>query len=685
MKTTLALTALATVLAAPAIAEARPMSATDLVKLHRVGGPSVSPDGRIAIIPVSVAKDDLSGRTTHYAFHGIASDVTVPAFWLSLSDYRPRGVRFGGDGMLWFVSAKSGSDQVYRMAWDETEPMAVTALAGGSIDDFLLSPDASKMVLLATRDLECEDFVCANVEAEEQVGNALEYDEIFVRHWDTWGTPGQKGQLYGFQLVDGKAVGSGAPISAALTGNTPYRPFGGSEQVSVSDEGIVYFAQRAGGSAEPTTTNLDIYAAPIDASAAPVNLTEANKAYDAQPTLSPDGRFLAYVAMERPDYESDRLRLMVRDLENGETREVTPGWDVSVGSIAWAPEGDSLYVTVGEVMERPIYRVDLASGERERLTGEGSTGGVTPLPGGDVLFTMNSLAAPSEVYLLDRGRIEQRTHFNRDMLAQFDTVSWEKFNFSGADGDTVWGFSLKPDNVEGDLPIAFVVHGGPQGSFGNSWSTRWNPRALSNGRYAVVSIDFHGSTGYGQDFVDSINKDWGGKPLEDLKLGLDHALEQDDQLAGNRICALGASYGGYMMNWIEGNWSDRFDCLINHNGLFDMRGFYYSTEELWFPRWDMGGSYAEASETYERWNPVNYVDNWKTPMMVVLGLQDFRVPYAQGLGAFTALQERDVPSKLIVFPDENHWVLDGKNSIRWHEEVHDWMDRWTAPGVGQAE
>ncbi|MCJ7420660.1 alpha/beta hydrolase family protein [Sphingomicrobium astaxanthinifaciens] len=684
MKTTLALTALATVLAAPALAAARPMTAEDLVKLHRVGGPSVSPDGRIALIPVSVAKDDLSGRSTHYALHGLASDVTVPALWLSLDDWSPRGARFGGDGMIWFVSSKSGSDQVYRVAWDSTEPMAVTDLAAGAIDDFVLSGDASKMVVLATRDLGCEDLVCANVEAVEAIGNAKAYDEIFVRHWDTWLTPGEKAQLYGFQVVDGQALGTGAPISAALTGNTPYKPFGGSEQVSVSNEGIVYFAQRAGGPEEPTTTNLDIYAAPVDASTAPVNLTEANGAYDAQPVLSPDGRHLAYVAMERPDYESDRLRLMVRDLASGDTREVSPGWDVSIGSIAWAPEGDSLYVTVGEVMERPIYRVDLASGARERLTGEGSAGGVTPLAGGDVLFTMNDLAAPNEVYLLDDGEIEQRTHFNRELLAEFDPVSWEKFSFEGAGGDTVWGFSLKPGNVEEELPIAFVVHGGPQGSFGNSWSTRWNPRALSAGRYAVVSIDFHGSTGYGQDFVDSINQDWGGKPLEDLQLGLSHALEQDAQLAGDRICALGASYGGYMMNWIAGNWSDRFDCLINHNGLLDMRSFYYATEELWFPRWDMGGSYAEAAETYERWNPVNYVENWQTPMLVVLGLKDFRVPYTQGLGAFTALQERGIPSRLLVFPEENHWVLNGENSIRWHHEVHDWMDRWTAPETGQA-
>lgn len=194
--------------------------------------------------------------------------------------------------------------------------------------------------------------------------------------------------------------------------------------------------------------------------------------------------------------------------------------------------------------------------------------------------------------------------------------------------------------------------------------------------YAVISVDFHGSTGYGQDFVDAINRDWGGKPLEDLQLGLAAALAIDPQIDGSRACAMGASYGGYMVNWIAGRWADRFDCLINHNGLFDTRAFYHSTEEKWFPVWDFGGTYEEARETYERWNPANHVGNWKTPMLVVIGERDFRVPYTQGLGAFHVLQDRGVPARLVAFPDENHWVLGAKNSLQWHEEVFAWLDRW---------
>ena len=224
-----------------------------------------------------------------------------------------------------------------------------------------------------------------------------------------------------------------------------------------------------------------------------------------------------------------------------------------------------------------------------------------------------------------------------------------------------------------------------QGSFNDGWSTRWNPRVVASQGYAVISVDFHGSTGYGQAFTDSIRRDWGGKPLEDLQKGLAAALQLDPQIDGERACAMGASYGGYMMNWIAGQWPDRFDCLVQHDGLFDMRSFYYATEELWFPRWDFGGTYAEQAALYEKWNPVNHVDKWQTPMLVITGEKDFRVPYTQGIQSFTALQERNIPSQLLVFPNENHWVLNAKNSRQWHDTVFAWLDRWLKPDTTASE
>jgi dipeptidyl aminopeptidase/acylaminoacyl peptidase len=302
---------------------------------------------------------------------------------------------------------------------------------------------------------------------------------------------------------------------------------------------------------------------------------------------------------------------------------------------------------------------------------------------------MSSIMAPDDLYhLAPNGDVHQITQVNRALLAELDPVSFEKFSFRGAAGDTVWGFKLKPQRASagGKLPIAFVVHGGPQGSFGNAWSYRWNSRLFSSPGYAVVSVDFHGSTGYGQAFTDAIRNDWGGKPLQDLQLGLAHATRADPQLDADRACALGASYGGYMMNWIAGQWPNRFRCLVQHDGIFDTRAMAYETEELWFTEWEAGGRAPyEDPAAYERWNPVNHVANWKTPMLVITGEKDFRVPYTQGLASFTLLQRRNIPSRLVVFPDENHWVLKPKNSIQWYDEVFGWMNRWMGPRGASSE
>ena len=273
------------------------------------------------------------------------------------------------------------------------------------------------------------------------------------------------------------------------------------------------------------------------------------------------------------------------------------------------------------------------------------------------------------------------TNANGDVLAQLDPVTFNTFSFAGANRDRVWGWILKPANASGKLPIALVVHGGPQGTFSNSWSYRWNPRVFSGPAYGVVSVDFHGSTGFGQGFTDAINKNWGGWPLEDLQKGLAYATAHDPQLDAGNACALGGSYGGYMMNWIEGRWPDRFKCLVQHDGVFDARGMAYETEELWFDEWEHGSHpYYEAPEEFEKWNPVNYVKAWRTPQLVITSENDFRIPYTQGIAAFTALQRRNIPSRLLVFPDENHWVLKPRNSIQWYDEVFGWLGRWLGKG-----
>jgi dipeptidyl aminopeptidase/acylaminoacyl peptidase len=297
-------------------------------------------------------------------------------------------------------------------------------------------------------------------------------------------------------------------------------------------------------------------------------------------------------------------------------------------------------------------------------------------------FTRNSLKSGDQIFVggIDGAPVRAITPSAGEMLKDVAFGEYEQFEFKGWNGDTVRGYVVKPWNYqEGQrYPVAFLIHGGPQGSFGDGWSYRWNPQTYAGAGYAVVMIDFHGSTGYGQAFTDAVSQDWGGKPLEDLQQGLATALKSYPWLDSSRVCALGASYGGFMMNWMAGNWNQPFKCFVTHAGIFDTRAMAYSTEELWFDEWEHGGLPFEVPENLEKHNPVNHVKEWSKPMLVIHGLKDYRVPYAQGISAFTLLQRRGIPSRLVIFPDENHWILKPNNSIRWHREVEKWLNQWTS-------
>ncbi|HYX47562.1 MAG TPA: S9 family peptidase [Sphingomicrobium sp.] len=679
MKKLSLLSVTAAVALATSSAAARPMTAVDLASMHRLGSPDISPDGHWAVFTVSTTDWGKNKRLN-----------TLNLLDLTKPGAQPRPVAgaekghdavFGSDGSLWFLMPVKDQDQLFHMTLGG-KPVQASDFKG-DIGGFKLAPSGTEVVVFADRDLRCTDLNCAGLPEAKRIGSGRTYDQLFIRHWDTWVQPGVRSRLFTFRVEGGKLSGVGIPIEGNLVGDTPSKPFGGPEEIAFSNDGrTVYFTLRESGRIEPLSTNLDIFAAPADGSAPPVNLTDANDATDTLPTISPDDRTLAYAAMARPTYEADRQVLMLRDLATGQVRPLTQAWDRSVGSIEWAKDGRSILVTAEDTLEGPIFRIDVATGKVTRLTGDGSYGNVHALAGGGIIATMNSIMAPDDLYRLDpRGLPTQLTNLNGELLAQLDPVTFQKFSFKGANNDTVWGWTLKPANVTTPLPISFVVHGGPQGSFNNSWSYRWNPRLFSAPGYAVVSVDFHGSEGYGQAFTDAIHQNWGGWPLEDLQKGLAYATAHDPQLEADNACALGGSYGGYMMNWIEGNWPDRFKCIVQHDGVFDARAMAYETEELWFDEWEHGQHpYYEAPQEFEKWNPVNFVKNWRTPQLVVTSENDFRIPYTQGIAAFTALQRRNVPSRLLIFPDENHWVLKPKNSVQWYHEVFDWERRWMGQG-----
>ncbi|HEX6740353.1 MAG TPA: prolyl oligopeptidase family serine peptidase, partial [Sphingomicrobium sp.] len=603
IRTSLFLAAAAAALfAAPALA--RPMTATDMHMMHRLGAPEVSADGKWAVFTISDTDLEKNKRINTLYLVDLTRAGAAPQPIKSAE--KGHDAVFGPDGSLWFLMAADGQDQLFRMRVGGA-PVAASQFKG-DIGGFKLSPDGSHVVVWADRDLRCADLNCAGLPEAAKTGSGRTYDQLFVRHWDTWATPGVRSRLFGFAVSGGKLAGAGTPLTGTLVGDTPSKPFGGGEELSFSPDGkTLYFALREAGRLEAKSTNLDIFAVPSDGSAPPVNLTDANDATDNLPAVSPDGRTLAYFAMARPTYEADRQVLMLRDIASGQTRALTQGWDRSVGSIEWAKDGKSLLVTAEDTLEQPVFRIDAATGKITRLTRDGHFGNVHALRDGSVIATMNNIMAPDDLYRIDRqGNVSPLTSVNRELLAKMDPVTFTKFSFQGANNDTVWGWTLKPANLVGPgfvdtrIPVVLLVHGGPQGTFSNSWSYRWNPRVFTSPGYGVVSVDFHGSTGYGQAFTDAINKNWGGWPLEDIQKGLAYATQHDVMLRADTACAAGGSYGGYMMNWMEGQWPDRFKCIVQHDGVFDARAMAYETEELWFDEWEHGDHpYYEAPAEYE--------------------------------------------------------------------------------------
>ena len=670
------LLAIAVACATPAAA--RQLTIDDVTMLSRVAAPDASKDGHWLV---------WQQRETDLAIDGGRFDLwrldltkmrAAPEKLVAEADVNETSPQISADGKtVYFQSDKGGDDAVWSVPVTGGAATRLTQFAGG-MNGFKVSPTGDKLLVFADRKPGAPSLEPAMVKKDPNAGAARVYDQLFVRHWSAW-ADGNRSQLFLLPLTAEGAAGNGTAIEATLVGDSPSKPFGGAEEVSWSADGkTVFFALREAGRIESLSTNLDIFSAPADGSAAPTNLTPDNDGMDNLPTASPDGKYLAYFSMKRPGYEADRQVLMLRDLATGQVRALTESWDRSVGAITWAPDGKTIYVTAEDTQENPIWSVSPATGKVTRLTQLGNVTAVLPTTKG-LVFAMNSLTAPDDFYWLSGNKQTRLTSVNAAKLADIDLPTVTRFSFTGANNDTVWGYAVKPAGSTGKVPVAFMVHGGPQGSSNNSWSYRWNPAVFAGAGYGLVAVDFHGSTGYGQKFSDDIRGNWGGWPLEDLQKGLKAATDKFTWLDGDNACALGASYGGYMMNWIEGQWPDRFKCIVQHDGVFDARAMAYETEELWFDEWEHGGkAYFEDPAAYEKWNPVNYVDKWKTPMLVITGEKDFRIPYTQGLATFTALQRREIPSRLVVNPNENHWVLKPKNSRQWYGEVLGWMGKYTA-------
>ena len=670
------------------IAAAAPhgLDAETLVSLDRVSDPQLRPDAS-GVAYVLREADLAANKASTALWYQPLGKQNAAAVRLTTTG-SASSPRWSADGRhLYFLSSRSGSSQVWRLdlAGVGGEATQVTDFAV-DVNNFRLAPKHDALALSLEVFPDCSDLACTAgrlKDKEAVTASGVAFDQLFVRHWDTW-KDGRRNQLFVARLdASGSAAGEPLRISRGIDGDVSSKPFGGEDDYAFSPDGAqLAFSVRIAGRSEPWSTNFDIYLAPADGSAAPRNLTADNPAWDAGPVFSADGTTLFYRAMKRPGFEADRLALMRRPLDGGPAREIAPDWDRSADGIALDAAQRYLYTTATDLGEHRLFRVRLADGRVERLVEGGGVGGFS-LAQGSLAFTRDSLAGPAQLFhaRADGSQQRQLSRFNADRLADTVMGDYQQFHFAGWNDETVHGYVVKPWNYQAGqkYPVAFIIHGGPQGSMGNSFHYRWNPQTYAAQGWAVVFIDFHGSTGYGQAFTDSISGDWGGKPLVDLQKGWAHALSSFDFLDGEHACALGASYGGYMINWIAGNWQAPWACLVNHSGVFDNRMMGYSTEELWFDEWEFGGTPYEQPARYETHNPVAHVESWKVPMLVIHGQRDYRIPVEQGIAAFTALQRRGIESRFLYFPDENHWILKPQNSVQWHAEVNDWLRRHFAP------
>ncbi len=668
--------------ALPSLAAARGLDVRDLQKLDRVSSPVLSPDGSTVVFAKRIVDADVVKASSSLWVRNLVTRDMAPPKRLTPEGWNVNSPSFSPDGKtVYFLSAKSGTQQLYAMPVVGGAPRQLTAFAL-DVASYKVSPDGTRVLFSTDTFADCKaDFACTKKRLDDTAAkksSGVVYDGLFVRHWDAW-ADGRRSRLFVAALPEGKAkpVASATSLTDRLDGDAPSKPFGGADEYTWSPDGAsVVAAIRVAGKGEAWSTNFDLYQVAADGSSAPVNLTASNPAWDTGPVFSADGKTLFYRAMKRPGFEADRFGLMAMDLATKQVREIAPSWDRSADGIVVSKDGATIYTTAQDVGQHPLFAVDVASGTAKPVVAEGSISAFD-IAGDTLAFTRNTLKTGDQLFTttLAGAPLRAITPSAQDMLKDVSFGDFEQFTFTGWNNETVHGYVVKPPNyVEGQkYPVAFLIHGGPQGSFGNGWSYRWNPQTYAGQGYAVVMIDFHGSTGYGQAFTDAISQHWGDRPLEDLQKGWAAAQQKYAFLDGGKACALGASYGGYMINWIAGNWNEPWKCLVNHDGVFDTRSMGYVTEELWFTEWENGGTPFDRPENYEKFNPVNHVAKWRVPMLVVQGEKDYRVPVDQGLSTFTALQRKGIESKLLYFPDENHWVLKPQNSILWHDTVNAWL------------
>jgi dipeptidyl aminopeptidase/acylaminoacyl peptidase len=705
-----------------AFAQAKhPFTFEDLMKLKRVGEPEVSPDGKWVIF--SVVDVDLAANTK------------TPHVWIVptaggqereiIADQDADRPRWAPDGKRFaFISTKEKGSQIWIAEFDSTAGTVSAVHSwtffGMEASGELWSPDGRTLIFTSDVYPECDNSVFVSSyncnlgkrdNAEKSKVKAQVFTHLLYRHWDAY-KEGKRSHIF---AIDAPAVDEAWDSTKRPARLNSYRDLtpgdydapvfslGGQDDYAFSPDGkeICYTSNHDKNPA--ASTNNDLWIVPVSGGPAK-NITADNPAGDSTPLYSPNGRYIAYRAQQRPGYESDRFRLMLYDRKTAEKKNLTEKLDSWVGTFAWAPDSKRIFFVTQSEERAPMYSLEVdrpfdpiltVDGAKETarynadfVASDGYNDDLSVAPDGKlIVFTRMSISHPIEIYKTQPSRTkaeqlahpaDKLTHFNDALLSDVAMAPLESFWFPGAHNDKVEGFLVKPPNFDPSkkYPVKFLIHGGPQGAWGDDWSFRWNPELFAANGYVVIMINFHGSTGYGQKFIDAINGDWGGAPFEDLMKGLDYAEPHYGFIDKDRECALGASYGGYAINWILGH-TDRFKCLVSHDGMFNAESAWGTTEELWFNDWEFKGTPYDNREMYRKWSPHQYAKNFKTPTLVIHGQRDYRLDVSEGFQLFTTLQMEGVPSKMLYFPDEGHWVLKPQNSQLWYKTVNDWVDQWT--------
>jgi dipeptidyl aminopeptidase/acylaminoacyl peptidase len=672
---------LCVLLAAAATAQSRrPMTFDDLMAVKRVADAQISPDGKqVAYVVNVINKEANRGKRSIW----IVPTAGGEAREFITSEKNDDTPRWSADGSrIAFLSTRDGAPQIYVANADGSNARKVTSAPEG-VAEFVWSPDGKLFAFTTAVYPECQDLKCVEErsrKADESKVKAVIADRLLFRHWDTF----QRGKRSHLFVVSS----DGGEAKDLTPGDYDVPPFSLGDPAAFAfspDSKEIAFARNTD-KVEAISTNNDLFIVPVTGGEAK-RITGNNTGSDTTPRYSPDGRYIAYRSQARQGYEADRFRLMLYDRQAGTSRELSTGFDRWVSDLAWSPDSKRLFLTVEDRGRESIYFAPLNGDKFGVLVSGATNSGLTVSSDGKTLaFTRSSARMPAEVFKAnaDGSGVAQLTRTNETLISQLDLGAVEDIEYVGALKAKVHGFVVKPPQFDQSkkYPMVLLIHGGPQGAWLDSWGYRWNPQMWAARGYVTVLLNPHGSTGYGQAFTEQISGEWGGAVYEDLMKGVDHVVKLG-YVDANRLGAAGGSYGGYMVNWMLGH-TDRFKAFVSHAGVYNLTSMYGVTEELWFTEWEFKGNPWDNPQLYTKWSPHLYAKNFKTPTLVVHGELDYRVPVGEGLQLFTTLQRRGVPSKLLYFPDEGHWILKPQNSELWYKTVLDWFDQWLKPGGATA-